>query len=156
MNLSDTKLKELQPSQFYISKKKLEDIKRWINPADLSNFEPIPVKQLDGKLVMTDGHTRAVAAIRFGLDYVPLVWDEDELDWDMYRACVNACQERSVFSPADLQMRIISEEDYREKWDKWCDNMQAEIIRRREKQIPVCGGKQKKERSRQIEVCRGK
>ena len=26
MNLSDTKLKELQPSQFYISAKKLEDI----------------------------------------------------------------------------------------------------------------------------------
>ena len=118
MNLSDTKLKELQPSQFYISAKKLEDIERWINPSDFSNFEPIPVKQLDGKLVMTDGHTRAVAAIKAGLDHVPLVWDKDELDWDMYRACVNACQEQSVLSPEDLLMRIVSEEDYKEKWDK--------------------------------------
>ena len=131
MNLSDTKLKELQPSQFYISAKKLEDIERWINPSDFSNIEPIPVKQLDGKLVMTDGHTRAVAAIKAGLDHVPLVWDKDELDWDMYRACVNACQEQSVLSPEDLLMRIVSEEDYKDKWDKWCDAMQAEIIRNR-------------------------
>lgn len=28
-------------------------------------------------------------------------------------------------------MRIVSEEDYKEKWDKWCDAMQAEIIRNR-------------------------
>ena len=45
---------------------------------------------------MTDGHTRAVAAIKAGLDHVPLVWDKDELDWD-----------------------------------KWCDAMQAKIIRNR-------------------------
>ena len=32
---------------------------------------------------MTDGHTRAVAAVRAGLKTVPLVWDEDELDWDI-------------------------------------------------------------------------
>ena len=127
------KLIELQPSQFYISAKKLKDIESWLDPADLSNFEPIPVKLLDGKLVMTDGHTRAVAAIRAGLSSVPLTWDEDELDWDMYRACVKACRERDVFSPLDLLTRIISEEDYKEKWDRWCDIMQEEITQTRER-----------------------
>ena len=80
---------------------------------------------------MTDGHTRAVAALRAGLEAVPLVWDEDELSWDMYRACVAACREQGIESPRDLMTRIISEEEYREKWDKWCDRMQAEVDRNR-------------------------
>ena len=61
---------------------------------------------------MTDGHTRAVAALRAGLDRVPLVWDTDELDWRLYRACVTACRRRGIDSPADLMGRIISAESY--------------------------------------------
>lgn len=131
MQINELNLKDLQPSQFYISEKKLKDIEAWLNPADLSCFEPIPVKLLDGRPVMTDGHTRAVAALRAGLEAVPLVWDEDELSWDMYRACVAACREQGIESPRDLMTRIISEEEYREKWDKWCDRMQAEVERNR-------------------------
>jgi len=131
MLISELKLKDLQPSQFYISEKKLRSIEGWLNPADLSSFAPIPVKLLDGKPVMTDGHTRAVAALRAGLDSVPLVWDEDELPWDMYRACVTACRAQAIESPIDLLPRIISDEEYQEKWDKWCDRMQAEVERNR-------------------------
>jgi len=40
---------------------------------------------------------------------------------------VQACLKRNILSPADLLARIIPEEDYREKWDTWCDAMQAEI-----------------------------
>ena len=132
MDTCPLRLRELQPSQFYISAAKLRAVERWLKPEDLSSFEPIPVKLLDGVPVMTDGHTRAAAALRAGLETVPLVWDEDELDWDMYRACVKACREREIFSPADLLTRIIPEEDYREKWDAWCDRMQAALIRERE------------------------
>ncbi|MBO4384605.1 MAG: hypothetical protein J5854_04215 [Clostridia bacterium] len=131
MNEIDLKLVELQPSQFYISGKKLKDIEGWLDPKDLSGFEPIPVKLLDGIPVMTDGHTRAVAALRAGLDTVPLVWDEDDLDWDMYRECVKACRERMISSPADLLSRIISAEDYKVKWDEWCDVMHAEVMQKR-------------------------
>ena len=129
MDIHILKLKDLQPSQFYISEKKLRDIESWFDAGDLSRFPPIPVKLLDGTPVMTDGHTRAVAALRAGLDAVPLVWDEDDLDWEMYRACVKACRERAVLSPADLLTRIVSEAEYREKWDAWCDAMQASVER---------------------------
>lgn len=122
------KLTELQPSQFYISEKKLREINEWFRPEDRSNFEPIPVKLLDGLPVMTDGHTRAVAALLAGLDAVPLVWDADELDWDMYRRCVEECRRRGVSSPADLLGRVISETEYGEKWDRWCDKMHAEVM----------------------------
>ena len=131
MNIEELKLKDLQPSQFYISEKKLHDIEMWLDPADLSGFEPIPVKILDGIPVMTDGHTRAAAALRAGLTSVPLVADEDDLDWEMYRRCVQECRKRDIFSPADLLGRIIPESEYDEKWNRWCDRMQAEVIRDR-------------------------
>ena len=132
MRLDQVKLRELQPSQFYISEKKLREVEAWLDPAELSRFEPIPVKLLDGLPVMTDGHTRAVAALRAGLEAVPLVWDEDDMDWDMYRACVAACRERGIFSPEALPDRILPAADYAEKWDAWCDRMQAEVCRARE------------------------
>ena len=120
-------IKDLQPSQFYISERKLASVEAWFDPADLSNFEPIPVKVLDGVPVITDGHTRAVAALRVGVDRVPLVWDTDELDWRLYRACVTACRRRGILSPADLLTRIISAEEYVEQWDAWCDRLHADI-----------------------------
>ena len=78
-------IRDLQPSQFYISNEKIENIKKWFDPKDLSNFESIPIKQLDGEIVITDGHTRLVVALLSGLESVPLIWDEDDLSWNMYR-----------------------------------------------------------------------
>ena len=127
MELKELRLTDLQPSQFYISEKKLEAISNWFRPADLTGFEPIPVKMLDGLPAMTDGHTRAVAALRAGLDRVPLAWEADELSWDMYSRCVEECRKRRVFSPADLLDRILTEAEYDEKWNRWCDAMQAEV-----------------------------
>ena len=126
-------LSELQPSQFYISEKKLHDVETWFDPKAFSTFDPIPIKMLNGIPVMTDGHTRAVAAIRAGLNAVPVIMDEDDLDREMYQECVNASRERNVLSPYDLTGRIITEDDYREKWDKWCDEMQAAVLKKRAK-----------------------
>lgn len=119
-------LKDLQPSQFYISKNKIKEIEKWFKE-DLSNFDPIPVKLLDGRLVMTDGHTRAVVAIMHGIDKVKVVEDNDDLSWDMYRKCVEECLNQGINSPYDLVNRIVDEDAYHKLWDKWCDNMQEEF-----------------------------
>ena len=125
--LSGLKLSDLQPSQFWISERKLADVRAWFDPEDLSNFEPIPVKMLDGRPVMTDGHTRAAAAVMAGLESVPLCAEEDELDWELYRACVEECAKRGVTSPEQLAARVIPEEEYRVKWDGWCDELHESI-----------------------------
>lgn len=125
--LKELQLKDLQPSQFYISKDKIEAILKWFKPHDLSNFNPIPIKLLNGKLVMTDGHTRAVVAIMHGLDKVPIVLESDDLSWDMYEKCVEECIKRDIKSPYDLLNQIVDKATYHEKWDKWCDNMQKEF-----------------------------
>ncbi len=120
-------LRDIQPSQFWVSEAKLAEIARWFDPRDLSNFEPIPIKLLDGIPMMTDGHTRAVAAIRAGLESVPLMWEPDEWNWSMYRRCVEECRARGVYSPHDLTGRVISAADYKALWNDWCDIMHEEV-----------------------------
>ena len=110
---------------------KVKKIEKWFNRDNLSNFSAIPVKILDGDLVMTDGHTRAVVAIMHELDYVPLVWEKEELSWDVYQECVKECKRQNIESPYDLLSRIVDEDEYKDKWDKWCDNMQKEVKERR-------------------------
>ena len=127
-------LRDLQPSQFYISSKKIKEIEKWFKE-DLSNFDPIPVRLLDNKLVMTDGHTRAVVAIMHGIDKVKVIEDKDDLSWDMYRECVKECINQSINSPYDLVNRIVDEKTYREKWDKWCDDMQKDVINKRNNKV---------------------
>ena len=120
-------LKDLQPSQFYISQAKLSNIQAWFHKDDLSNFEPLPVKVLDGIPILTDGHTRAVVAILAGLESVPLVYEEDELDWNLYRYCVEQCNQKGIHSPYDLVDRVISAYEYEEKWIGWCDQIHTKL-----------------------------
>lgn len=96
MDIKELRIVDIQPSQFYISEEKLEQIGRWFEPGDLSGFEAVPVKELDGQVIFTDGHTRAYAAWLAGLERIPLVWDEDELDWEAYRLCADACRKRGI------------------------------------------------------------
>ena len=123
----DYSLKDLQPSQFYISQAKLSNIQAWFHKDDLSNFEPLPVKVLDGVPILTDGHTRAVSAILAGLESVPLVYEEDELDWNLYHYCVEQCKQRGIHSPYDLVDRVISAHDSEEKWIGWCDQIPSKL-----------------------------
>ena len=123
----DYSLKDLQPSQFYISQAKLSNIQAWFRKDDLSNFEPLPVKVLDGIPILTDGHTRAVVAILAGLESVPLVYEEDELDWNLYRYCVEQCNQKGIHSPYDLVDRVISAYEYEEKWIGWCEQISSKL-----------------------------
>lgn len=118
------KMTEIQPSQFYLSEEKLKRIREWFDPKDLSNFEPLPIRRLDGNVIFTDGHTRAFAAWQAGLESVPTVWDGDDLDWDLYRVCVEASRKRGIQSIADLSERILTAEEYAVKWNGWCDEIQ--------------------------------
>ena len=111
---------ELQPSQLYISEGKLRLVREWLEINDMDNFDPIPVKKLDGKTMMTDGHTRAVATHLAGLDSVPVYWDEDELDMCAYAMDVKWCDEEGIRNPIDLAGRIVPHKDYERLWHKRC------------------------------------
>ncbi|MDR1692975.1 MAG: GNAT family N-acetyltransferase [Oscillospiraceae bacterium] len=113
-------LVDLQPCQLYISQGKLRLVQEWFNAEMRDRFDPIPVKKLNGKILMTDGHTRAVAAYLAGWDSIPVYWDERELDMSAYALDVQWCDEEGIRSPIDLVGRVVSHKDYERLWRKKC------------------------------------
>ena len=95
----------------------------WFNPKDPQTFDPIPVKRLNDCIVMTDGHTRAVAAHLAGWEQVPVCWDEDELDMRAYAIDVRWCNEDRIYTPIDLVERMVAHKDYEHLWRKRCMEM---------------------------------
>lgn len=113
-------LAALQPSQLYISEGKLRLVREWFDPDSRGNFDPIPIKQYGNMLLVTDGHTRAVAACLAGWETIPAYWDEDELDMDAYAVDVRWCREEGISSPFALVDRIVPHKDYERLWRKRC------------------------------------
>jgi len=60
----------------------------------------------------TDGHTRAFAAYQAGLTKIPVIWEDDELDWEMYKICIQWCRDEGLFTIADLSSRVITHKNY--------------------------------------------
>lgn len=113
----------LQPSQLFISQGKLQLLMEWFSPDDVDDFDPIPIKQLNGKALMTDGHTRAVAAYLAGWESIPVYWDEDDLDMRAYEIDVKWCNEEGITSPSDLSRRIVPHKYFERLWRKRCMEM---------------------------------
>jgi len=114
MTIFHIAIKKLQPSKLYINFAKLDKI----CPHDL--LRPIPVKQFGSDLVMTDGHSRVVFAIRDGKDSVLAEWERDELDWESYMTCVKWCRLESIFDPYPLVDRIVSDDKFKKLWlERW-------------------------------------
>jgi len=116
-------LSRIQPSQLYISAEKLAQF----TSSSPENFPPVPLKKLNGRIIFTDGHTRALAAHLQGHADIWAVWDEDELDWQAYQICVDWCLTAGIRTIADLQDHIITPEDYQKLWLDRCRNMQSEF-----------------------------
>jgi len=132
--LSDTfemKLSEIQPSQLYISRKKLAKINKAFDPEIKTTLGVIPVKKLGNDIIFTDGHTRAVAAFLAGYQEITVEWEDEDLDWEMYELCVQWCKDEKIFSAKDLAKRIIQHKDYKLLWYKKCEIMQKEIVMKR-------------------------
>ncbi len=113
----------LQPSQLYLSAERLEQILAWIKSVNPDELKPLPVKELDGHLMLTDGHHRAYAFHSLGYKQIKVIPDPDELDWKAYRICVQWCLEDGIESVIDLESRIVNEEDFDLLWNKRCDEL---------------------------------
>ena len=122
---------KIQPSQLYISQSKLNRVLETIERGDIQMFEPIPIKEIDGELVSTDGHTRAIAWLLSGNEYVDVVWEDEDLDWEAYRICVQWCKDEGITKIPDLKQRVISHEDYEILWYERCKKMQDDLDRKR-------------------------
>lgn len=105
---------DIQPSQFYINERKLNECKLWIkSEADIR----IPVTRSSGELISLDGHTRMKAARDMGFDYA-LVFEEDTSEYIFDFAAM--AKEKDIMNVDD--MPVVSDEEYTIKWHNFCDN----------------------------------
>ncbi len=125
------KLDKIQPSQLFISSEKLSRVMRDFDPLRPDSLAPIPVKKLGDKIVLTDGHTRALAGLWKEFTEVRVFWEEDELDWEAYEICVKWCEREGIHTIADLKDRIVPPADYERLWLDRCEAMQRELEARR-------------------------
>ncbi|MFX0003380.1 MAG: hypothetical protein ACFE9C_08820 [Candidatus Hodarchaeota archaeon] len=124
---------DIQPSQLYISKEKLVKVKKIINPKDLSPLKAIPIKKIGQEIFYTDGHTRALAIYQAGFKEIPVIWEDEELDWEMYEICIKWCKDAGIYSIADLGDKIIEQKDYEILWYKRCDDLHKKLALKRVK-----------------------
>lgn len=113
-------LSELQPTQLYLSAAKVNSMLQ--APHDILS-RPIPVKELDDDIIITDGHTRAYMQWVCGINEVEVVWDDDELDMAAYSMCVLWCKEEGVTHVKHLQRRVVSAADYQKLWIDRCKSL---------------------------------
>jgi hypothetical protein len=121
------KYSDIQPSQLYISKKKLAKVKKKFNITEISTLEAIPIKKLGNEIFYTDGHSRAFAAYQAGFKEIPVVWEDKKLDWEMYEICIKWCKDAGIYSIADLSDRIIDQKEFKILWYKRCDELHKKL-----------------------------
>ncbi|MBD3192648.1 MAG: hypothetical protein GF308_18550 [Candidatus Heimdallarchaeota archaeon] len=124
-------LAKIQPSQLYINSEKLASVMAEIDHSDPKLEEPLPIKKLSGKIIFTDGHTRAFALHKLGVEKAPVFWDEDDLDWEAYKICVEWCEQEGIYTIADLENRVVNTKDYERLWYARCDKLHQQLALKR-------------------------
>ena len=129
----EVNVKDLHPSQLYLSEKKLQDIQMLYQSVEKPSINPISVLAFGDRLLITDGHHRAYQALLAGRDTISAEFDRDGGD-DLYALYAQACEERKITSVLDLKHRILPQEEYEAKWYNWCDgfNQAATLLLKRQ------------------------
>lgn len=115
-------LKELHPSQLYLSRDKVQKVTSWY---DSSPMTPIFVRKFANcdDWVITDGHTRAFVASLKGATTIPVQLDEEDYSdgvIKLYEQCINWCREESISQISDLATRQLLQKDYQKRWIDRC------------------------------------
>ena len=124
----EVNIKDLHPTQLYLSEKKLQDIQMLYQSKEKPNINPISVLAFGNCFLITDGHHRAYQALLVGQDTISAEFDRDGGD-EIYHLYAQACEKRKIYSVLDLKDHILPQDEYEAKWYNWCDGFsQAAIL----------------------------
>ena len=125
----EVNIKDLHPSQLYLSEKKLQDIQMLYQSKEKRNINPISVLAFGNCFLITDGHHRAYQALLVGQDIISAEFDRDGGD-ELYHLYAQACEKRKIYSVLDLKNHILPQDEYEARWYNWCDgfNQAAELV----------------------------
>ena len=128
----EVNIKDLHPTQLYLSEKKLQDIQMLYQSKEKPNINPISVLAFGNCFLITDGHHRAYQALLVGQDTISAEFDRDGGD-ELYHLYAQACEKRKIYSVLDLKNYILPQDEYEAKWYNWCDgfNQAATLLMKR-------------------------
>lgn len=113
----------VQPSQLYLNGLKLSLVTQWFD-FDTPNYDPLPVREIDGRWTFTDGHTRAFVAHLSGADELRVVRDGDEISIPVYERCVSWCEDEGVTEIGDLAGRVVTNATFEARWVDRCQSLE--------------------------------
>ena len=122
----EVNIKDLHPSQLYLSEKKLQDIQMLYHSVERQNINPISVLAFGDGLLITDGHHRAYQALLAGRNTISAEFDRDGCD-ELYHLYAQACEKRKIYSVLDLKNHILPQDEYQAKWYNWCDGFNQAV-----------------------------
>ncbi|WP_454379007.1 chromosome partitioning protein ParB [Streptococcus sp. Marseille-Q6504] len=122
----EVNIKDLHPTQLYLSEKKLQDIQMLYHSVERQNINPISVLAFGDGLLITDGHHRAYQALLAGRNTISAEFDRDGCD-ELYHLYAQACEKRKIYSVLDLKNHILPQDEYQAKWYNWCDGFNQAV-----------------------------
>jgi len=114
INIFKINIEDIQPSQFYVDKNKVESVSDFINSGD---DVIVPLAKINDELVSLDGHTRLYLATKRGYKQVYGFYTQAE---DYIADFVLEAKRRNVLTPYDLA--ILTHDEYKKKWNKFCND----------------------------------
>jgi len=126
-------LADLFPSQLYLNSEKIKVLQNQINPFVLENIPPISIRKFGKKIVFLDGHTRAFLAFENGLSKVPVYWETEEYEWELYEICIRWCQQAKILHVSELKNKILDKESFEKLWIGKCKAKSDELEKERTK-----------------------
>lgn len=114
VHIFDVNLKDIQPSQFYVDKDKVEAIQTFVKSSDDIVIQVMKDQQ---RYISLDGHTRLYYASMMGFEKVKaIIADSDDYIYDFTLEAIR----RGVQTPHDLM--VLNHEDYEKKWYGFSDD----------------------------------
>jgi hypothetical protein len=107
-------IKDIQPSQFFVDMDKVKAIESFVGSEE---DVCIPLAKIKDCLISEDGHTRLYYAAMKGYSRVRAFFTEPG---GYTEGFAEEARKRKVYSPYNLE--LISHEEYKIKWDKFCDD----------------------------------
>lgn len=114
INIFKINIEDIQPSQFYVDKNKVESVSSFITN---SNDIIVPLAKINDELVSLDGHTRLHLATKRGYKQVYGFYTLAE---DYIRDFVLEAKRRNILTPYDL--KLLTHEEYEKKWYTFCND----------------------------------
>ena len=113
INIFKINIEDIQPSQFYVDKNKVESVSSFITN---SNDIIVPLDKINDELVSLDGHTRLHLATKRGYKQVYGFYTLAE---GYIKDFVLEAKKRNILTPYDL--KVLTHEEYEKKWYTFCN-----------------------------------